>query len=103
VAELVINLSIAQRSHLIYGREHEVARRTADNAEAALGRALALLQPIVIRFTPAAVFLGGQSLGAHHPIYRNFAERVWRLGVAGITFHGGATRESVVGLVLAIN
>src|SRR6185503_10465121 len=84
VSELVISLSIAQRSHLTYAADHPVALRTTEKATAALARALALEAPIVLRFTPKAVFLGRFSLERNHPIYRAFAERLWKLGIASL-------------------
>jgi hypothetical protein len=103
VAELVISVSIAQRSLLIYGPEHLVAQKSVDKAKSALERALALQSPITLRMTPKAVFLGAHCLERNHPIYRAFAERLWHLGVAAVTFRQGADEEDLVGFVSALN
>ena len=103
VSELVISLSIAQRSHLSYGADHAVALRTTEKTTAALARALALEAPIVLRFTPKAVFLGRFSLERNHPIYRAFAERLWKLGVASLSFHQGAGAKDVVAFIGVLN
>ncbi|HEV8631499.1 MAG TPA: hypothetical protein VGV61_14375, partial [Thermoanaerobaculia bacterium] len=70
VAELVINLSIAQRSRHIYGGEHVVAKRSAARAAETLRQALQLQAPITVHFTPKAVFCGSHCLERGHPIYR---------------------------------
>lgn len=103
VSELVISLSIAQRSHLTYGPGHAVALRTTEKTTAALARALALEAPIVLRFTPKAVFLGRFSLERNHPIYRAFAERLWKHGVASLSFLQGAGEKDLVALIGALN
>src|SRR5262245_25177773 len=103
VSELVISLSIAQRSHLTYGPDHPVARKATEKMAGALSRALALEAPIVLRFTPKAVYLGRFSLERNHPIYRAFAERLWRLGVASVGFHQGAGERDLVGFVAVLN
>lgn len=103
VSELVISLSIAQRSHLTYGAGHPVALRTTDKATAALARSLALESPIVLRFTPKAVFLGRFSLERNHPIYRTFAERLWKLGIASLCFHQGAGEKDLGAFIGVLN
>ncbi len=102
VAELVINLSIAQRSHLIYGSGHVVARRSAEKAAESLAQTLALQAPISVHFTPQAVFCGSHCLERDHPIYRSFAERLWKLGIAALTFHPGAGESDLVAFVEAL-
>jgi hypothetical protein len=102
VAELVINLSIAQRSHLIYGATHTVARKSASKAIESLARTLELQAPVAIHFTPKAVFCGSHCLERSHPIYRTFAERLWKLGIAAVTFHAGAGEGDLVPFVEAL-
>ena len=95
VAELVIQLSIALRSHLIYGAAHPMARRNAGRVKETLQRALELQQPIALHFTASAVFCGPHCLERGHPIFRAFAERMWRHGVAGLRLEGGVGEEEV--------
>jgi hypothetical protein len=99
VAELVINLSIAQRSHLIYGSGHMVARGSAAKAAATLAQTLELQAPISIHFTSQAVFCGSHCLERSHPIYRTYAQRLWQLGIAAVTFQAGATEADLVSLI----
>lgn len=95
VAELVIQLSIALRSHLIYGAAHPMAKRNAGRVKDTLLRALELQQPIALHFTASAVFCGPHCLERGHPIFRAFAERMWRHGVAGLRLDGGVDEAEV--------
>jgi hypothetical protein len=103
VADLVINLSIAQRSHLMYGGGHPMARRGAGQARETLRRALELQRPVAIHFTAGAVFCGPHCLERGHPIFRAFADRMWRCGVAGLRFEEGTTDQDLVALIEAIS
>ena len=102
VAELVIQVSLALRSHLIYGGSHPMARRNTGRVRETLQRALELQRPIVLHFTAGAVFCGPHCLERNHPIYRSFAERMWRLGVASLRLEGGAGEEEVGRLLAAV-
>jgi hypothetical protein len=103
VSDVVISLSIAQRSLLTYGVEHPVARKSLEKATSAVERAVALRSPFTLRMTPRAVYLGAHCLERNHPIYRAFAERLWRFGVAGLTFHAGASIDDIVDFLGALN
>lgn len=89
VADFVVNLSISARSQLIYGTDHPLARRMGAQLMARLKRALALRSPMTVRFTREAVFCGEHCLERSHPIYRRLSERMWKLGIASLTFSSG--------------
>lgn len=102
-ADLVVTLSIAQRTALVYGSGHHMAQNAAQRVAAALERASALEAPLHLRFSPRHVFLGHRNLGAGHQVLRNIADRFWRRGVAGLTIQRDATAEGLVGLLQALN
>ena len=101
--ELVIALSIAQRTGLVYGGGHDIARRGAERVTGALARALHLESPLHFRFSPRNVFLGARNLSPGHTILRNVADRFWRRGVAGLSIKADATADGLMGLLRALN
>ncbi len=87
----------------MYGGGHAVARRSSAKAAETLAHTLELQVPLALHFTKSAVFCGDRALARSHPIYRTFAERLWKLGVAAVTFHGGAGEEDLVRFIDALS
>jgi len=102
VADFVINLSIAERNHLIYGADHPMACQTREKVLKALSRALELQDPIVVHFTQEAIFCGQHCLERSHPIYRRLAAKMWRFGISGLTFES-ANEADIVAFLGVIN
>ncbi|MBZ0112349.1 MAG: HEAT repeat domain-containing protein [Thermoanaerobaculia bacterium] len=102
-AEFVINLSICAKNHQIYGSDHPSAVSSAEKLEATLVRVLDLCDPLELHFTPGAIFCGIQCLERGHPIYRRFADRMWRLGIAGLAFARGVSLTETDQLLTLFN
>jgi hypothetical protein len=95
VAEAVVNLSIAERTQTMYGSSHPIAVQSRGTASHAIDRALELIDPVVLRFTPLAVFCGPHCLERDHPIYRRFAKKLWELGMGELRISRGVTPEEL--------
>ena len=103
IADFVVNLSIAERNHRIYGGDHPMGRRATDKVRGALDAALELRDPVTLRFTPTAVFCGSHCLERGHPIYRRFAQRMWRFGIAGLGFRTGIAPDELARLLQIVS
>lgn len=103
VAEFVVHLSIGARNQQIYGVDHPTARRGFEKMDRSLRRALELCHPLELHFTPEAIFCGVQCLERGHPIYRRFADRMWRLGVVGLSFERGLQVPDLVQFLTIVN
>ena len=63
---------------------------------------MALQSPIALRSPPRRV-PRPLHLERNHPIYRAFAERLWKVGIASITFQQGAGEKDVVAFIGTLN
>lgn len=102
-AEFVINLSICAKNLQIYGSGHPSAIGSGQRLEETLVRVLDLCDPLELHFTPGTIFCGIQCLERGHPIYRRFADRMWRLGIAGLSFARGVTLAEANRLLTLFN
>lgn len=102
VAEAVVNLSIAERTHVMYGTDHPIGSQATRKTMRALERALELTSPVVLRFTPLAVFCGPHCLERDHPIYQRFARKLWDLGISEIRMARGLTSEELTDFLGAL-
>ena len=70
-----------------------MALATINKVGEALRSALALQASVELHFSEDTIFCGVASLQRGHPIFQRLAEKMWRFGIAGLTFERGATKE----------
>jgi hypothetical protein len=70
-----------------------MALATINKVGEALRSALELQASVELHFSEDTIFCGVASLQRGHPIFQRLAEKMWRFGIAGLTFERGATKE----------
>ena len=103
VAELVIDLGIAVKNELIYGRDHPVARKSGGDLAVKLQQALSAQPQLTLHFAGETIICEKHYLERRNPIYRQCAKLMSGLGIASLTFTAEAGEEVLGALVAAIN
>ena len=68
----------------------------------ALRAVLELQNPLELHFSENTIFCGDSNLERGHPIFKRLAEKMWRFGIAGITFET-AEDEDLKQLISLLN